>query len=138
MGLCPGGSLSRVVGSLSRGVSVQGASVWGSLSMGISVQGVSVSGSLSRGWGLFPGGSPSRYGLCLWDVSVQRGHCLQGVSVQVGLCPGSSVWGFLSRGGHCPGVSVQGQFLSRCASVYGGSLSRGLCLGGLYPGGVSV
>ena len=41
--LCPGRSLSGG-GSLSRGVSVQGALSWGSLSRGVSVQEVSIQG----------------------------------------------------------------------------------------------
>ena len=60
-------------GSLSRGVSVQGASVWGSLSRGVSVQGALCPGrSLSRG-NLCPGVSVQGESLSRRGVSLSKG-----------------------------------------------------------------
>ena len=121
------GSLARLGGSLSRGVSVRG----GLCPEGISVQvGLCQEGSMSRG-GLCPGGlCPGVPVQCEGSLSrgLSGGLCLGGLCLG-GLCLGVSVWGSLSGGSLSGGslsggVSVQGESLSGW-SLSAGSPSRG-------------
>ena len=110
--LCPWGV--SVLGSLSRGISVQRGLSPGSLSPwespGVSALGVSVQCVCSRGVSvlrdLHPGASLSRGSLSR-GISVQRGLC-PGGSLSLGVSRGSLSWGSLSRevcvqGGLCQG-----------------------------------
>ena len=137
----------------------------GSLSRGrsLSVGRVSVQGSLSKGslypeglylGGLYPGlGSLSR-GLCLWGLyprgSLSGEVSVWQVSVQVeGLCPGVSVWKFLSGGylfrwlGRALDMASGGRVCSHTRwlmELVLGTLSRSVSVkgGGLPVWGVSI